>query len=674
MPPAQIRQDGDSSSPVAVSDDTIADEGEDPLLVGGDDDDEAALPLGRHRNAAGPFRRGGGGGDDNEDDGNDDDEGGGVEVQDYRAFAAFVGANTSGDASVSAPSATPTPARNRKSHISSQTIRKGEKDFEEHGTRAQRDALEQSRAVMETVLAHTRTHYTAGGGKNAGSNDVVRGWYFPEAWQDEPEDEADHEGGPAERNRDHEDNEDGEDNEAGETRRRFAHTRHRVVMVEIHRGPMFASVGAVPGKPKWIPTLPKDQQPTPRPGYDRVWLLPEEALFLVERGTMELWWPLREMEAILGLRGSRSDADTDADEEHGIPLSLQAAYALLIGPDDDPQHGRIPLPTYQVYTHLRRSGYQVLRAVKTNPQTPLDAPTKAPVPPVPPSPTSLWQWLFSLLSPSSPSSTIASFPLREHAPRGALVQPGLYRSYRPIYAQLRLIQPHRYGEHPPVEDVSQRPKNPFRIVFHVWKSGTSTTSSSKTFSKIRPPPPDFYMAVADAHATGVPTLEQVSELLASVPPLPATAHLSKRSRLAAQSASTAAEPAPSSMPSKQASAFPPLPTIYRRLKLGRRCVLVAVVDHGLVNYMRFSDTTFSTDPLWPRFDAVAAGRFSAGNGRGARNDGGSKGKAGGGKNQKKKKKKNGDAKSAAGQDSVTEGKGDNKSNKRNDAKEPSPEL
>lgn len=670
MPPAQIREDNDSQPPVAVSDDAIADEGE-ALLLPGDDDDEAALPTGGRRDGASVSGPTGEGDDDNEDD----DEDGGAEIQDYRGFAAFVGAAggaitaSLSSTSSASPSSTSGPLPNRKPQISSQTIRKGEKDFEEHGTRAQRDALEQSRAVMESVLAHTRVHFggtpssgSSSGSKNAKSsshntgsgNDIVRGWYFPEVWQDEEEEEEEIETAGASENA-----------PSTANSRRFAHTRHRVVMVEAQRGPMFSSVGAVPGKPKWIPTLPKDQQPMPRPGFDHLWLLPEEALFLVERGSMELWWPLKEVDTILRRRGSDDARD---EEEDGVPLSLQAAYALLIGPDDNTQHGRIALPSYQVYTHLRRAGYQVLRAVKTDPQTPLDGPLE---PPPPPAPTSLWQWLFSLLSPgatSSSSSSPASSSQRAHAPCGPLVQPGLYRSYGPVYSQLRLIPSHRY-DGPPSQvaassssDEPQPPTNPFRVVFHVWKAGVSPTATSaaggappKPFSKIRPPPPDFYMAVADAHTTGVPTLEQVSELLASVPPLPASAHLSKKSRLAAQSAAQSAaaskQTSTSTTTSTSTSTFPPLPVIYRRLKLGRRCVLVAVVDHGIVNYMRFSDGTFGTDPLWPRFDAVASGRFSTGGagGGGARKNGaGGKGKSGGGRNQKKNKggAKNGTGKGA----------------------------
>ncbi|XP_060575614.1 tRNA-splicing endonuclease subunit Sen54-like [Ruditapes philippinarum] len=67
-------------------------------------------------------------------------------------------------------------------------------------------------------------------------------------------------------------------------------------------------------------------------GFDekkRKWLYPEEALFLLEIGVLEIWYL-------------------------GLPLSIQEAYSTLIG-------DKIQLEYYQVYSHLRRIGYVVLR-------------------------------------------------------------------------------------------------------------------------------------------------------------------------------------------------------------------------------------------------------------------------------------------------------------------------
>lgn len=87
----------------------------------------------------------------------------------------------------------------------------------------------------------------------------------------------------------------------------------------------------------------------------------EEALYLVERGALELRFE--------GERGEEEE-DDDAEEKEGVeesgeegtermgvPMSLQAAYAFLIGA------GRgLTLERFIVYSGLKRSGYIVLRA------------------------------------------------------------------------------------------------------------------------------------------------------------------------------------------------------------------------------------------------------------------------------------------------------------------------
>ena len=68
-------------------------------------------------------------------------------------------------------------------------------------------------------------------------------------------------------------------------------------------------------------------------------LLPEEALYLLERGSLELFWPY-----------------DDQGESCRLSMSLQSAYATLLG-----QRG-LTLERYIVYACLKRSGYIVQRA------------------------------------------------------------------------------------------------------------------------------------------------------------------------------------------------------------------------------------------------------------------------------------------------------------------------
>jgi tRNA-splicing endonuclease subunit Sen54 len=432
----------------------------------------------------------------------------------------------------------------KNAHISAQTIRKGEKDFESHGTRAQENALEQSRQAMTEVLSYTRVH---------SKQNWVRAWYFPDWWADWREEE-------------HEVAKDGE-------KKPFAHVRDRVVLLE---GSSIASMNlgrAVTGQPK------------DKPGRGLDWLLPEEALYLVERGSLDLWWPTRSMEELfpaatapprqdeaesesVAPSAKISGEDDEVDEyENGFPLSLQAAYSLLIGNDGD--RGKISLQKFQVFSNLKRAGYNVLRAPPTDQQLTISQPHP---------PKSLWQWLSSLLS-------------LQHKPQpyGPLVQPGLYRSYIPIYQKMAIIPRHKPSSEPssPFEM-----EEPFAIHYFVWKA-------AQKWSKLRHPAPDFRLAVVDAQDSDVPTFEHVTALVGATPYNPANPDWKGPGRL------------------------------YARLKHGHRHVLVAVVDHGVINYMRFAEGAFGEEVLYERFDARGAPRGGKGGGRGGGNRRGGRGGRGG---------------------------------------------
>lgn len=428
----------------------------------------------------------------------------------------------------------------RKRSISAQTIRKGEKDFESHGTKAQQNALEQSRNAMEDVLSYTRVFKP---------NNWQRGWYFPDRFADWPGEEE--EGPP------------GAVGARGSDKRRDLNVRDRVVVVESDCGTAGKTIGRV------VTGQDKDQ-----PARDRMWLLPEEALFLVERGSLDLWWPMRGLETIFPVEpkkdsGEGADEPGSDDDEYdlGVPMSLEAAYSLLVG--EEGERGRVTLQKFQVYSNLKRCGYKVLR-VSPAAQTP--APSQPPQ-----SRASVWQWLFSLIAPMEEP---------HHQPYGPLVRPGLYRSYKSIYQQLALLPRHK----PTPEPSSPWPaEEPFRIHFHVWKSGTA-------FSKARPPPPDYYLCVVDAQQSAVPTLEQVAALLDSSPWAPPRAEWTGPGKM------------------------------YPRLKHGHRNVILAVVDHGVINYLRVAEAAFGEETLFHRFDG-GSGRRGGGRKRGGKSGrGGRKGR------------------------------------------------
>ncbi|KAF5231698.1 hypothetical protein FAUST_9106 [Fusarium austroamericanum] len=394
-----------------------------------------------------------------------------------------------------------------KHGVSSKAIRKGEKDFESHGTRAQDGLLEASRQVMDNVLGYTRIHR---------EDAWVRGWCFPDWWA--------------------------EVEQAGEKEGLWLHDR--VVMVEHERGTWQKDIGrAMPGKIE-------------RLGTGRLWLLPEEAIFLVERGTMDLWWPSRQLEDILPHTNGKIKAGMGPDDyDVGLPLSLEAAYSLFIG--NEGEKGKLTLPQYQVYSNLKRAGFIVLRAPPYEAHTPT------------PQSKTLWQWMFSFFGSETQTTN--------RNPSGPLVQPGLYRAYRPIYDQLALLPRHKPLPTPPVV---HPPEDPYRVFFHVWKSG------GPPFSKKNPPPPNFRIAVVDAGNTCVPTLEEIEALLESTPHDPPNESWQGPGRM------------------------------YQRLKHGHRNVLVAIVDRGLVNYMRFGEGAFGEERVFERFDNRGGQRGGKKMGRG----------------------------------------------------------
>jgi tRNA-splicing endonuclease subunit Sen54 len=431
----------------------------------------------------------------------------------------------------------------------SQAIRKGGKDFESHGTRAQENVLEESRQAMEGILHYTRIHK---------EDTWIRCWYFPEWWAEEDE-----------------------KLDVAEARLQKTsppttaiYRRERVVVMEKHRGKHSIIQGRV------IPGVGREM-----PAKSKLWLLPEEALYLVERGTIDLWYPAKDISELVpglpALEGSEAGPEVDQDDvpeskveatvsqkmeeyEDGVPLSLEGAYSLLVGHDGE--RGKIFLPKYQVYSHLKRAGYHVLRAPHTTACPEANR--------FPQQTKTIWQWLFSLISPKGPFI---------QQPYGPLVQPGFYRKYSLIYPQLDLIQRHK----PAAKPVRVRePEDPFKVFYHVWK---------KDFSVHEHPPPDFRVCVVDARETSVPSLDQISVLLDSC----------------------AYDPPDTSLKGRGA--------LYRRLKHGHRSVIIAVVDCGLVNFMRFGDGAFSEEPIWAEFDNK--GRGTRGN-KGAPRGGGRGGRGG----------------------------------------------
>ncbi|KAI5282756.1 tRNA-splicing endonuclease subunit sen54 [Ascosphaera acerosa] len=96
---------------------------------------------------------------------------------------------------------------------------------------------------------------------------------------------------------------------------------------------------------------------------NRVWLLPEEAIYLVERGSLDIRFPAPQPATVVvekttaeGVRRAVTVTGSVEADDGGVPMSLQAAYALMLGRDG------LTMERYTVYSGLKRSGYAVVRA------------------------------------------------------------------------------------------------------------------------------------------------------------------------------------------------------------------------------------------------------------------------------------------------------------------------
>lgn len=294
--------------------------------------------------------------------------------------------------------------------------------------------------------------------------------------------------------------------------------------------------------------------------WNRIWLLPEEALYLLERGSLDIRWP--------NTPADTEDSELAQESVPAIPMSLQAAYACFLG------RGGLTLERYSVFTGLRRLGYALARApgwddtaaahsnddvgkgTYTQPQQ--RGPGLAGIF------SRIFDWLYD---PLCTASTAA----------GPAVGCGIHRSYSmsidesvyfarllthltvDIYKKLAMIpwyDPATATQRDPLDTDA-----PFRVVFHVYKPSTP-------IKKTALPTPDFRVAVINAReTTSIATLAQLGALLESTPLDPPRGE--KMGRL-----------------------------LYMRLRHGYRNVVLAVVDQGVVSYLRVADSAFGKEKLF----------------------------------------------------------------------------
>ena len=183
----------------------------------------------------------------------------------------------------------------------------------------------------------------------------------------------------------------------------YYHPETNMAYTEDPKGPLFRSMGKVfPGKED--PLGPRTA------GENRLWLLPEEVIYLLERGTIDVRWPV----------------DEDDQDGVGLPMSLQGAYAAFIGMEGG-VGGALTFERYSVYAGLKRSGYIVHRAPTWN--SPGEHPGKECFPPVPVS-----TWGLGLLKDRWRSVFLVKAATNEESKMGLLASPGVYRNYGVLFS------------------------------------------------------------------------------------------------------------------------------------------------------------------------------------------------------------------------------------------------
>ncbi|KAJ2913372.1 hypothetical protein MD484_g7035, partial [Candolleomyces efflorescens] len=349
------------------------------------------------------------------------------------------------------------------------------------------------------------------------------------------------------------------------------------VEVTVMKGIHFSSMGHS------VPRSTVDEDGAERT-QKRLELLPEEAIYLIERGTMFCW----------------KESDVRLEGLGGVPMTVQQAYSEMIGKAD------LTLEKFQVYSYLKRLGYVVTRTRPPNEHYPAAAPF-----PTRTSHNSIFRYFKRLMGGFS---TILCRIFNKFDWWHPLRINGFSlsnKSYGSVYRSMRFI---RSGHSVALNSNSPpSPPSPYQIFYNLYKPSTP-------FKKSSPSPPDFQMVVVNsARTTPMPTLQELSDLFNVLPELPPPLPRQKRPVNHSQDQSKpneqtkAAPPATSPTTSERSFirrlfpwAFPTTPQTptkgqkvnpFMALKSGKKMIIIAAVDSGNISFFKFSEGAFSEWPM-----------------------------------------------------------------------------
>ncbi|TFK65598.1 hypothetical protein BDN72DRAFT_800974 [Pluteus cervinus] len=398
--------------------------------------------------------------------------------------------------------------------------------------------------------------------------------------------------------------------------------------VTLARGTYFSSVGySVAREVEFEPEDDGEDASMYHERYlqKRLELLPEETIYMVERGSLLCWRAPQNSGP-----GGLSSGLKVAGLEHipGPPMTVQQVYSEVIGA------AGLTVEKLQVYTYLRRLGYVVNRA------EPPDAfyPSAAPPEPVPPEkkivrdmvvPQLTWfQRIWSCFGswPGQVWTALFGRGFNWWKPVSVSRWLSLGLNYPSLFQSLRFLSSTRHDRPlqrsiPPQSTTNKSPEmhtTPYHIFYNVYKPSTP-------FKKSAPGPPDFRIVVVNARTTHLPTLYELEDLFNVVPEQtwppprqrntqPQTSAPVQRPQQASQgqvpnvtnNASNSALSTPNQGDGggqqKQQGQGPPQhqprkANPFVALKTGRKMVVIATVDCGNISFFRFAQGDFSEWPM-----------------------------------------------------------------------------
>ncbi|WWC58098.1 uncharacterized protein I303_100633 [Kwoniella dejecticola CBS 10117] len=322
--------------------------------------------------------------------------------------------------------------------------------------------------------------------------------------------------------------------------------------VLIIHGHLFDTIGMT----NKYPTTPSQQAKGKGKTYSQIELLPEEALYLLERGTLQIWlardFSEQEMEEGYG---------EWCEEEYGVKgaveMSVMEGFATFIGREG------LSWERYQAYAYMKRLGYTVHRTrpfipdhflsdyLSTSSSPELDM--NARYPGMDPFQTwwlSIPRWIagfFRFIGRKLRNTVgrISSIGLGDRRFRGTLLEGWSGNSYKSIFEHLRIIPQGHANPLPPRPE--QQPqlsaaltstststlisdskydaliRNPYLPFFHIWKPSAAFTKRNwdkGSENGLKECPPSYWAGVVESRNTPIPTIQQLDEVFNFLPDEP----------------------------------------------------------------------------------------------------------------------------------------------------------